>query len=116
MDPTCRNAPFSGWHFEETLSFLETAGALAFALFKAQIHPLIVRLWAHLRKYALHFLQYLPGQHTVTQIREAQNELYCFAVLAERHLQGQLLTLLLHRAVVHIPEQAIALGPTAFHS
>ena len=76
----------------------------------------MLRMWAHLRTFSLYFLQYLPGQHTVAQIRDAQNELFCFAVLAESHLQGQLLTLLLHRAVVHIPEQAINLGPTAFHS
>ena len=95
------------------MSFLEVSGAVVFQMFKDEIHPVISKMWLHLRPYALYFLQYRTGQHTVSQIREAQLQLYKYAVLAETHLQGKLLTLLLHRAVVHIPEQALQIGPTA---
>ena len=95
------------------MSFLEVSGALVFHLFKDEMHPVILKMWQHMRTYALYFLQYRTGQHTVAQIRMAQQHMYLYAVLAETHLQGKLLTLLLHRAVVHIPEQALQIGPTA---
>lgn len=68
------------------------------------MHPLILQMWCHFRAYALYFMQYRAGQHTAYQIRAAQAHLYRFAWLVEVHLHGKLLTLLLHRAVVHIPE------------
>lgn len=71
-------------------------------------------MWQHLRTYALYFLHYRPGQHTEGQIRAAQQELFKFAEYAEKHLEGKLLTSLIHRAVVHIPAQVLATLPGAF--
>jgi hypothetical protein len=64
----------------------------------------------------MYFCRYRPGQHTEQQIRVAQNKLFKVAQFSEEHLAGRLSTLLMHRAVVHIPEQALVLGPTAFHN
>lgn len=71
-------------------------------------------MWGQLRTYALFFLQYRAGQHTEQQIRAAQNQLFRYAQFAEQHLQGRLLTVLLHRAVVHIPEQVLNGIPGAY--
>lgn len=71
-------------------------------------------MWARLRTFALFFLQYRPGQHTVAQIRAVQNLLFQYAEFAEANLGGKLLTVLLHRAVVHLPEWVIDALPGAF--
>jgi hypothetical protein len=97
------------------MSFIEISGAVAFHNFKHEIHPVIIQMWGHFRTYALYFLQYRAGQHTETQIRAAQNELFAYAELVEKHLGGKLLTLLLHRAVCHIPDEALNVIPTAFN-
>lgn len=78
------------------------------------VHPDILKMWGQLRTYALFFLQYRAGQHTEPQIRAAQNQLFRYAEFAERHLKGNLLTVLLHRAVVHIPDQVISGIPGAY--
>lgn len=96
------------------MTFLEVSGPLAFHHVADEIHPLIMTMWEHMRTYSMYFLRYRPGQHTVPQIRAAQNELHQYAKLAEEHLGDHLQSVLLHRAVVHIPEQAIRFGPTAF--
>lgn len=110
----CRDAKISGWLFEESHTFLEVSGALAMWVVRAEVHPDILQMWGHLRTYALYFLHYRSGQHTVPQIRAAQNELFQYAEFAEQHLRGKLLTVLLHRAVVHIPEQVINGLPGAY--
>jgi hypothetical protein len=97
------------------MSFIEISGAVAFHHFKDEIHPVILQMWEHFRTYALYFLQYRVGQHTERQIRAAQNHLFAYAELAEKHLEGKLLTLLLHRAVCHIPDEALHVIPTAFN-
>jgi len=110
----CRSAKPANWIFEETSTFLEISGAFALWRVQDDVHPAILQMWGWLRTYSLYFLQYRPGQHTIAQIRAAQNELFKFAEFAETHLDGKLATCLLHRAVVHIPEQAISGPPTAF--
>lgn len=104
----------SRWYFEETYTFVEVTGAVAFWHLRQHIHPGIVKMWGHLRKYTLFFLQYLPGQHTVDQIREAQSELLQYAQFCQENLQGRLLTSLLHRACFHIPQQVLVGLPGAF--
>lgn len=112
----CRHVGISRWLFEEMATFVEITGAAMFWYIRDDpgMHPLIVEMWSHFRCYALYFMQYRAGQHTTHQIRAAQAHLYRFAWLAEVHLQGKLLTLLLHRAVVHIPEQVMYGLPGAF--
>lgn len=97
-------------------TFIEVTGAIAFWTVReaANMHPRIIEMWAHFRAFALYFLQYRPGQHTRNQIRAAQGRLFKFAAFAEEHLEGRLLTVLLHRAVVHIPEQVIDGLPGAY--
>lgn len=104
----------SRWYFEETYTFLEITGAVAFWHLKHHIHPGILKMWSHLRKYTLYFLQYRPGQHSPEQIREAQSELLHYAQFCQEQLGGKLLTSLLHRACFHIPEQVLAGLPGAF--
>lgn len=99
--------PITKWYFEESNTWMEVVGAVAMWKFASRIHPGIIKMWGHLRKYAIYFLHYRPGQHTERQIRAAQQELFEYAVYAETHLGGKLLTVLLHRAVVHIPEQVL---------
>lgn len=93
---------------------MEVAGALAFYICRNDVHEGILQMWGWLRAYALFFLQYRPGQHTIPQIRAAQQQLYQYATYAQLHLEGRLCTVLLHRAVVHIPEQVINGVPSAF--
>ena len=71
-------------------------------------------MWEHIRSFAMYFMYYSPGQHTYLQVREAQNHLFKFAEFAEEHLQDKMCTLLLHRALVHIPKMILRAGPGAF--
>ena len=71
----CRPA-ISNWIFEETHTFMEVAGALAFYICRNDVHEGILKMWGWLRAYALFFQQYRPGQHTIPQIRAAQQQLY----------------------------------------
>lgn len=98
------------------MAFLEVSGAVAFWWVRDEVHPVIMTMWQHLCTYTLYFLQYRAGQHTEAQIRTAQNHAFTFAELAQEHLKGKLLTLLLHRGVSHIPAQALELGPTAWYN
>lgn len=112
----CRNIAVSRWYFEEVATFLEVTGAISFWVCRDDpaMPPRMVEMWEHLRAYAMYFMFYRPGQHTLEQVRRAQNRLFKFAEFAEEHLQGQLCTLLLHRALVHLPEQVLYAGPGAF--
>lgn len=112
----CRGKAVSSWLFEEQRAFLDIVGPALFSEFGVDdgVPPLFLEMWGHYRLYALYFLRYRHGQHTEAQVREAQGHLFRYAQLAERHLGGKLLTLCLHRAVVHIPEQALQLGPSAW--
>lgn len=89
-------------------------GAVGFVMLQDVIHKRILDMFGHLRKYTLYFLEYRQGQHTPRQIAAAQQEIAIVAKFAEDHLQGSMITMLMHRAVVHIPEQAMMCGPTAF--
>lgn len=110
-----RGAAISNWIFEETHTFMEVSGALAFWMVRDDIPCKgILKMWGWLRSYAIFFLQYRPGQHTIAQIRAAQQQLYQYASYAQQHLGGRLMTVLLHRAVVHIPEQVIYGVPSAY--
>lgn len=71
-------------------------------------------MWGHLRTYALYFLHYRPGQHTISQIRAAQREIFKFAEYSEQHLGGKLLTCLIHRCFAHIPQHVSETLPGAF--
>lgn len=102
------------WLFEELNTLLEVSGALAFYVLRADVHPGILQMWGHLRKYALYFLHYRPGQHTESQIRAAQQELFRYAEYAEKNLQGKLLTCLVHRCFAHIPPHVLLTMPGAF--
>lgn len=104
----------SRWYFEETYTFVEITGAVAMWHLKQHIHPGIIKMWSHLRRYTMYFLQYRPGQHTPDQVRRAQGELLQYAQYCQDHLGGKLLTSLLHRACFHIPEQVLAGLPGAF--
>lgn len=97
------------------MAFIEVSGPVAFHAVKDKIHPVALEMWGRFRTYAMYFMRYRDGQHTPGQIRAAQAQLLRYAVLAEKHLCGKLLTVLLHRAVVHVPEQALAIGPTAWY-
>jgi hypothetical protein len=96
------------------MAFTEVSGPAAFHAVKDKVHPLILEMWGLYREYAMYFLRYRDGQHTSAQIGAAQDKLLQYAVLAEQNLRGKLLTVQLHHAVVHIPEQARAIGPTAW--
>ena len=98
------------------MAFIEVTGPIAFHHVRNKVHPGILQLWAHFRAYAMFFMRYRDGQHTEPQIRAAQNELFLLAKYAHQHFGGKLMTVLLHRAVVHIPEQALAIGPTAWYN
>lgn len=104
----------SKWLFEECNTFIEIAGAIAFYHFRSGIHPGILKMWGHLRKYALYFLHYRPGQHTTAQIRLAQREIFQFGEYAEANLNASMLTCLVHRCFAHIPAQVLATLPGAF--
>lgn len=93
---------------------MEIVGALMFYIFRHDIHPWIKQMWTHLRRYTLYFLQYRTGQHTRSQIRAAQNELVQYAECAARYKFGKLVTLLLHRAIYHIPAQVEMMLPGAY--
>lgn len=41
------------------------------------------RLWGHLRKGCLHFMRFVPGQHSWEHILTAQSELLAYGKLAE---------------------------------
>lgn len=41
------------------------------------------RLWGHLRKGCLHFMRFVPGQHTWERVLQAQEELLAYGKLAE---------------------------------
>ena len=97
------------------MAFIEVSGPVAFHAVKDKIHPLALEMWGRFRTYAMYFLRYREGQHSPPQVRAAQEQLLGYAVLVEKHLCGKLLTMLLHRAVVHVPEQALAIGPTAWY-
>lgn len=71
-------------------------------------------MWSHLRRFTLYFLHYRPGQHTPSQIRDAQRELFQFGEYAERNLSSKMLTCLVHRCYAHIPEQVTETLPGAF--
>lgn len=91
------------WYFKEMSTFMEVAGALTFWIYRRGIHPGIVKLWGHLRRYTMYFLQYRPSQHTERQTIVAQSELLQFARYAVKRKLCKLCTLLLHRPSVHIP-------------
>ena len=112
----CRDIAISRWYFEEIATFIEVTGSIAFWTVRhdPRMPPRLMEMWEHLRTYAMYFLFYRPGQHTVEQVREAQNHLYKYAVFAETQLGGRLCTVLLHRAVWHIPEQVLLAGPGGF--
>lgn len=112
----CRSIAVSRWYFEEVATFLELTGPIAFWSIKSDktVPHRLLEMWEHLHAYALYFLYYTPGQHTLSQIRGAQARLFKFAEFAEEFLNGLLCTLLLHRAQVHIPEQVRDACPGAF--
>lgn len=109
----CR-VKISQWLFEESNTFLEITGAITFWHFREEIHAGILKMWAHLRTYALYFLHYRPGQHTSEQVLAAQREIFQFAEYSEKHLGGKLLTCLTHRCFAHIPPHILATLPGAF--
>ena len=74
----------------------------------------VLRMWGWLREGTIYFLQFHRGQHTTAQIEAAQRSLLQYACEAQRAFKHKLCTLLLHRAVVHIPWQAQKMGCTAF--
>ena len=112
----CRELAVSRWYFEEVATFLEVTGAIAFWTVRddPDMPPRMIEMWTHIRTFAMYFMFYSPGQHTYLQVRNAQNHLFKFAEFAEEYLQGNLCTLLLHRALLHIPEMVIRAGPGAF--
>lgn len=93
---------------------MEITGALIFYVFASDIHPWIKEMWGHLRTYTLYFLQYRAGQHTDDQITAAQNALVRYCQCAVRFKFTKLVTVLLHRACYHVPDQARCLLPTAY--
>jgi hypothetical protein len=62
----------------------------------------------------MYFLQFHHGWHSMGQNEAAQLSLLQYACEAQHAFQHRLCTLLLHRAVVHIPWQAKNMGCTAF--
>lgn len=109
-----RSVGVSRWYFEEVSTFLELTGPLAFWSVQSELPPRMLEMWEHLHAYAMYFLYYTPGQHVKGQVKQAQNRLFYFAEFAEKHLKGRLCTLLLHRALVHIPAQVLDAWPGAF--
>jgi len=104
------------WYFEELATFIEVTGALAFWSIKddPRTPPRMIEMWSHLRSYAMYFLFYRPGQHTIQQIRAAQNHLFKFAEFAEKEMGGRLCSLMLHRGMHHLPAQVVDAGPSAY--
>lgn len=110
----CRGIPFSKWLFEELNTGVEITIAMIMYVARSEIHPGILKMWAHLRKFTLYFLHYRPGQHTDAQILDAQRELFQFGEYAEQHLHCKSLTCLVHRCFAHIPQQVMATLPGAY--
>lgn len=110
----CRGVPISKWLFEEVNTFVEVTGAVSFYVARNEVHPGILKMWSHLRKFTLYFLHYRPGQHTHEQVLEAQREIFQFGEYAEKHLQCKTLTCLVHRCFAHIPQHVMATLPGAF--
>lgn len=111
---TYRGTAVSKWLFEEVNTFLEVTGAMMFYVARDEMHPGIVKMWSHLRRFALYFLHYRPGQHTTEQVLAAQKELFQYGEYAETHLHCKTLTILVHRCFAHIPYQAMATLPGAY--
>jgi hypothetical protein len=109
----CR-AGFKSMMIEELQTFLDVVAPVLFAELQGEIHPVILTMWGHFRRAAQYFLRYSEGQHTESQVRAAQDDAFQYAKLVQQHLDGKLLTLLLHRFVVHLPDQVLALGPSAW--
>lgn len=109
----CSGISITKWLFEESNTFIEVTGAIAFCQVQDDVHPGIMKMWGHLRKFAIYFLHYRPGQHTKPQIEAAQKEIFQYAEYAEQHLKGKLLTCLLHRAYAHIASHVHASLPGA---
>lgn len=102
-----------GQTMEDKLTWTDTVSA--YALHEAGIHPLIMRIWGHLRTAVVYFMRYQPGQHTDHHINAAQDELLAYARLVqETWNMHELMTLNLHTCLVHVPEQARKCGPAAY--
>jgi hypothetical protein len=112
--PVLRRVGFKSMMIEELQTFLDVVAPVLFAELQGDVHPVILTMWGHFRRSAQYFLRYSEGQHTEPQVRAAQNEAFQYAKLVQQHLGGKLMTLLLHRFVVHLPEQVLALGPSAW--
>ena len=85
------------------------------ALHGAGVSDEIMEMWGHLRNAIIYNLIYFHNQHQARYIDEAQDELAAYARLAEKHFgQHELLTLVLHVLVMHLPDQARWRGPPAF--
>lgn len=110
----CRGVPISKWLFEELNTFVEVTGAACFYVARKEVHPGILKMWSHLRKFTLYFLHYRPGQHTEAQVLAAQQEIFQFGEYAEQHLHCKTLTCLVHRCYAHIPLHVLATMPGAF--
>lgn len=110
----CRATGVASWTFEESKAFIEVSGAVAFHAVREELHPQLLKMWGQYRTFAMYFMGYTAGQHTEAQIRAPQNTLFQAAKFAEDKLQGRLSTVLLHRALVHLPEQALQMWPTAW--
>lgn len=109
-----KSIPLSKWLFEELNTGLEVTLAITFLVARDEIHPGIIKMWSHLRRFALYFLHYQPGQHTQDQLRAAQRELFQFGEYAEKNLNSKMLTCLVHRCFAHIPHHVDATLPGAF--
>lgn len=84
-----KGIPITKWLFEELNTGIEISLAISFLVAREEIHPGILKMWGHLRKFALYFLHYRPGQHTPAQLRDAQRELFRFGEYAERILTAR---------------------------
>lgn len=93
---------------------MEVTGAMLFYVARDEVHPGILKMWTHLRKFAIYFLHYRPGQHTESQVLAAQKEMFQFGEYAEEHLRCKTLTLLIHRCFAHLPYQVLSTLPGAY--
>lgn len=98
---------------EDRLVWADTVAS--HVLLESGIDERILEMWGHLKKAAVYFLRYQPGQHQEHYIDEAQEELFQYARLVQWYFGGnELLTYQLHACMAHVAAQARHSGPTAF--
>lgn len=99
----------------DRLVFTDTVSA--YAMHGVGIHEDIVEMWGCLRSFTIYVMRYMEGQHKEVHLKHAQRQLLRFAHLAQQHFGGHvLMTFQLHTCALHLIEEIMACGPSAFRA